>query len=671
MKALSTLTVLVLCTISFAKTPQQLKSDIASILPSGKKARLAWTQGGTWSAYSGVDMHLYGVDSDDGIIRKITTGKLRVVNPHITADASRVIFTDDYSGKLYVINWDGTNQKEIATNAYCVAYWRNPSDNSDWALISGDNDVQSPYRRINIDNPTSSVILWNKTPQGQGSPLIGISQDGKRLAAFFGSDHATAGIVNIETNSATVSSFGGCGMGMAPDNSHDYFVHWGEGHHGIRIINGTQSKATINLDSSILVWAHANNNANENNCHNNDEFQDAKWTNDRDYVTFSMFNTKANPFLIRISDKKWIHIYDDIGCGYTHGMDVCFYSAGTSQQTTPRISVADTIKGFVNQTFQTTISVTGNPLPTLSATGLPTGITLKNGTTAATSFIISGTPSSASTNQVTLTAQNSLGSITSKFILVIASQNAAPIVNAGKDTSINKGNAFRLSGTASDDGVPSTLTINWKIISGPTNGAVIALSNELNSSVTFSSVGIFTFELSVSDGAITKKDSVNITIKDQIPFVVNTPNENDQVKQGGALNISWTMDPAGPVTVEVSTDNGKSWKYLVSDSYYETSYIWNIPIDQEIAVNCYIRVSKYHTRSDNVKSGRFSIVSKDASSIIKKNELILIKKSAQYEFFSLSGRHISQNANSKNLRGRNSTSFFKIVKRKTKNLIID
>lgn len=623
---------------SLAKTPQQLKSDLASIMPSGKKARLVWSQGGTWSAYKDIDMHVYGVDSDDGVIRKITNGKLRVKNPHLTADGSRIIFTDEYSNKTYVINWDGTNQKEIAQNATVVTYWRNTTDNSDWAVLSkGYFSGTSPFVRLNVDNPATVVTLYDKNPTGEGSPLIGISQDGKRIACFFENG---AGVINTDTKTATVSSYSGCGMGMAPDNSYDYFVHWGAGHHGIRIINGTQSKSTINLDSSILVWAHANNNANENNCHNNDEFQDAKWTNDRNYVTFSMFNTKANPFLVRISDKKWIHIYDDIGCGYTHGMDVCFYSGTTQQNSAPRITAIDTLKAMVGQSYQFTVTVTGNPLPTLTAVGLPTGLALVNGAIPSSTFNISGTPTQTGVSQVTLTAQNSSGTASESFVLVISTQNKAPVISAGKDTTINKGNAFRLSGTATDDGIPSPLTILWRVISGPANGAVVALVNELNSSVNFSVAGVFNFELSVSDGALTKKDTVMVTVNDAIPFVVNSPIEGAQIAQGSTVTIKWSMDPIEAVVVELSIDNGKTWQYLVSDSYYTTSYSWKVPSDITLSTNCFIRIARYHLRSDFARSGRFSIVPQDVN-VINMSKRIPLHEEISYDYYSLMGKKIT------------------------------
>ncbi len=322
--------VLVTAVPDMAKTPAQLKADLSTILPQGQKARMVWQQGGTWTKPGYLD--LYVVDSDSGVIRKLNTTAIDAQNPHLTADGSRVIFGDQLSGRIYIINWDGTNLRIISNSGRYLEYWQNPADKSDWAVYCG--QYGNPVSRINVDTKVI-VQLYNGSMGASGSPIMGISQDGTHLSAYFEQRGGgwDPGVVLTSGSALPVFSVkkGGCGMGMTPDNTYDYFVHWsrlGNGHHGIQFYNKTSAKDTFTIDDGILAWARANNM--DNGCGQNQEFQNAKMTNNRNFVTFGMFFCKANPFIVRLSDRKWVSIDDQLGCNYVHGLDVCFFQPPSS-----------------------------------------------------------------------------------------------------------------------------------------------------------------------------------------------------------------------------------------------------------------------------------------------------------------------------------------------------
>ena len=93
------------------------------------------------------------------------------------------------------------------------------------------------------------------------------------------------------------------------------------------------------------------------------------------------------------------------------------------------------------------------------------------------------------------------------------SVNHAPTVNAGSNQTITLPASANLSGTASDDGLPtgSTLTETWSTVSGPgtvTFGNVHALST----TASFSAAGTYVLQLSASDGALTSSATVTITV---------------------------------------------------------------------------------------------------------------------------------------------------------------
>lgn len=92
--------------------------------------------------------------------------------------------------------------------------------------------------------------------------------------------------------------------------------------------------------------------------------------------------------------------------------------------------------------------------------------------------------------------------------------NTAPSVEAGPDQTITLPATASLSGTATDDGLPSgTLTTTWSMISGPTGGTVtFANPNALVTTATFSKAGVYVLQLAAWDGALQGTDTVTITV---------------------------------------------------------------------------------------------------------------------------------------------------------------
>jgi len=111
----------------------------------------------------------------------------------------------------------------------------------------------------------------------------------------------------------------------------------------------------------------------------------------------------------------------------------------------------------------------------------------------------------------------------------LAHINTAPVVNAGTDSAVvdlDPPAATTLVGSASDDGFPnppSTLSVTWSLISHtgagnatiatPTcQGTIASPPACLTTGVSFTSDGVYTFQLSVSDGEFTINDTVVVTV---------------------------------------------------------------------------------------------------------------------------------------------------------------
>ncbi|MEZ4714088.1 MAG: S8 family serine peptidase [Caldilineaceae bacterium] len=81
--------------------------------------------------------------------------------------------------------------------------------------------------------------------------------------------------------------------------------------------------------------------------------------------------------------------------------------------------------------------------------------------------------------------------------------NQPPTANAGADQTITLPAAANLSGSASDDGLPSAnLVTTWSVVSGP--GAVtFGNVNALSTTASFATNGLYMLRLTASDGALT------------------------------------------------------------------------------------------------------------------------------------------------------------------------
>ena len=91
--------------------------------------------------------------------------------------------------------------------------------------------------------------------------------------------------------------------------------------------------------------------------------------------------------------------------------------------------------------------------------------------------------------------------------------NNAPQVNPGSVSSPVPGIPISLTGTASDDGLPtgSTLTTTWSMASGPTN-VTFANPSALSTTVTFPQGGTYVLTLSASDGSASSFQSLTVLV---------------------------------------------------------------------------------------------------------------------------------------------------------------
>jgi hypothetical protein len=135
--------------------------------------------------------------------------------------------------------------------------------------------------------------------------------------------------------------------------------------------------------------------------------------------------------------------------------------------TTPVITSAPTAAGMVGTAFNYPLAVTNGPA-TFSATGLPTGLTLDPNR-----GVISGTPTTAATSTVALTATNGSGSTTANLVITIYPFTLPPTITSALTASASTNGPFSYQITATNGpltfsatGLPAGLSIN------PTTGII-------------------------------------------------------------------------------------------------------------------------------------------------------------------------------------------------------
>ena len=100
--------------------------------------------------------------------------------------------------------------------------------------------------------------------------------------------------------------------------------------------------------------------------------------------------------------------------------------------------------------------------------------------------------------------------------------NSAPTVSvATASFTIEEGESINVSATADDDGNPvgSTLSYAWSVKTGEAANVTIASADQLDSEVTFSTAGVYTLQITVTDGELVASDIVVVVVEKAVGIV--------------------------------------------------------------------------------------------------------------------------------------------------------
>jgi len=173
---------------------------------------------------------------------------------------------------------------------------------------------------------------------------------------------------------------------------------------------------------------------------------------------------------------------------------------------------------------------------------------------------------------------------TISIILVDApvATNQAPVVNAGTNQTVSLVSGASLSGTATDDGLPtgSTLIRSWSTVSGP---GTVTFGNAAASATTasFSAAGTYVLQLSANDSLLSSSSTVTITVTaaNGRTFYVDFASGSD-ANNGTSKSTPWKHAPGmqGTSGVAASTTPkpGDQIIFKGGVTWDHTAFKWNL-----------------------------------------------------------------------------------------------
>lgn len=217
--------------------------------------------------------------------------------------------------------------------------------------------------------------------------------------------------------------------------------------------------------------------------------------------------------------------------------------------------------GKTTASFGDGISVGGGPVGGMGP------VTVIDANTATASLTIA----LGLTGERTVTVTTGSLSVSRVSGLVLSAGNRPPLVTAGPDQRIILPSGVSLSGTVSDDGLPSgKLTTTWQMVGGP--GVVtFTNANALNTAATFSKEGYYVLRLSATDGqygasadlgvtailgnqAPTVSAGPDLTVRQDVPAQLHGDVQDDGLPFGSSITSAWTV-VSGPGTVVFNPPN--------------------------------------------------------------------------------------------------------------------
>lgn len=206
----------------------------------GRRARLAWVQDhgdGTDTFTRGDRLRLMALDTHDGRGERPVIATLdNYTKPLITPAGDRIVYSSRRTGEVFVVGWNGEGRRRLA-RGFALDVWRDPETGVEWAYIGegdprADDPAYAPIRRVQIDRPDISEIVWTAPPASENH--FQVSRDGRRAGGQF--PWPLCGLADLAARRWTRMG-DGCWTSIAPDDSYRVWIFDGA-HRNLTIVDG-------------------------------------------------------------------------------------------------------------------------------------------------------------------------------------------------------------------------------------------------------------------------------------------------------------------------------------------------------------------------------------------------------------------------------------------------
>jgi hypothetical protein len=263
--------------------------------------------------------------------------------------------------------------------------------------------------------------------------------------------------------------------------------------------------------------------------------------------------------------------------GFSPESNEVVVSAAAPANLPPTLNQPPNQSGIVGSpaTLALTASDPESATVTLTATGLPAGLSLNSATRT-----ISGTLQTAGTYNVTVTASDGTLSASRSFTWIVSAPtpaNQPPTLNQPPNQSGVVGSSATLALTASD---PENATLAFTATGLPAGLSLNSATRTISG--TLQTAGTYNVTVTVSDGSLSASRSLTWTVSAQpastadttAPTVSFTEPSNNATLNGKNVKIRVTATDAGGVRSVRYSLNGNALSGEITDAPYQ--YMWDI-----------------------------------------------------------------------------------------------